>query len=102
MGIVVKGKTEPSPVWQPLTDDVSDEMLECFTKGKELYKLGQFADAQKQFEAALREMPEDGPSLVFRTRCMDLQRNQPPENWDGVWCLPSQAPRLPHHRRKSI
>merc|ERR1712039_545705 len=82
--LVVKGKTEPSPVWEPLAHDVNEVGIEFFNTGMQLYREGPFEAAKASFESALKEIPADKPSEVYVSRCAKLAEN-PPSPWDGVW-----------------
>jgi tetratricopeptide (TPR) repeat protein len=59
-------------------------VLEWFAKGRKLYKLMKFAEAQKCFARALKVDPKDGPSELYYKRCAYYLKNPPPEDWDGV------------------
>lgn len=62
-------------------------VLDLFTRGRKLYKLMQFAEAQKYFAQALKLDPEDGPSKVYFARCKVYIETPPPEDWDGVFVM---------------
>jgi len=62
-------------------------VLDLFARGRKLYKLMQFEEAQKYFAQALKVDPEDGPSKVYFARCKVYIESPPPEDWDGVFVM---------------
>jgi tetratricopeptide (TPR) repeat protein len=62
-------------------------VLDLFARGRKLYKLMQFDEAQKYFSQALKIDSEDGPSKVYFARCKHYIENPPPEDWDGVFVM---------------
>lgn len=62
-------------------------VLDLFARGRKLYKLMQFEEAQKYFAQALKIDPEDGPSKVYFARCKVYIESPPPEDWDGVFVM---------------
>jgi len=62
-------------------------VLSLFAEGRKLYKLMQFAEAQKKFAEALAVDAEDGPSKVYYLRCKHYLENPPAEDWDGVFIM---------------
>lgn len=69
-----------------LSDD-KHKVLELFSRGRKLYKLMDFDEAQKSFAHALKIDPDDGPSKVYFARCKHYIENPPPEDWDGVFTM---------------
>ncbi len=65
----------------------TQKLLDLFTRGRKHYKLMQFAEAKKYFEAALKVDPSDGPSKVYIERCDEYLKSPPPEDWDGVFVM---------------
>lgn len=63
------------------------KVLELFAQGRRLYKLMDFAAAQKYFGEALKADANDGPSKVYYLRCKHYIENPPPEDWDGVFVM---------------
>lgn len=63
------------------------QVLELFSKGRELYKLRRFAEALQYFEKALTVDPTDGPSRTYVERCRHYIQQPPPPDWDGVWVM---------------
>lgn len=62
-------------------------VIDLFARGRKLYKLMQFEEAQKFFAQALKIDAEDGPSKVYFERCGYYIQNPPPEDWDGVFVM---------------
>ena len=63
------------------------QVLELFAKGRKLYKLMEFEQAQDIFGEALKIDPNDGPSKVYNLRCKHYIDNPPPDDWDGVFVM---------------
>lgn len=60
-------------------------LLERFREGLALYRERRFAEALRVFEQLAAGFPEDGPSRVYRDRCVLLADRPPPEDWDGIF-----------------
>jgi tetratricopeptide (TPR) repeat protein len=71
-------------------DEQKKSMLEWFAKGRNLYKLMKFAEAQECFARALKVDPKDGPSTLYYKRCSVYIKNPPPDDWDGVFVMTSK------------
>ncbi len=69
-----------------ITDD-KKKVLALFQKGRNLYTLMKFSEAQSCFKEALKIDPLDGPSQVYLDRCEHYIQNPPPEDWDGVFVM---------------
>ncbi len=65
-------------------------LLRFYERGLELYKQRRFKEAIMSFEKALQYEPEDGPSMLYITRCGELIENPPPKDWDGVFTMTSK------------
>jgi hypothetical protein len=63
------------------------KVLALFAEGRKHYKLMDFEGAKKQFAAALKVDPDDGPSKVYYQRCSHYLENPPPDDWDGVFVM---------------
>ncbi|MFP4483649.1 MAG: tetratricopeptide repeat protein [Spirochaetaceae bacterium] len=70
-----------------MISEEKQKVLEHFAQGRKLYKLMEFAEAEKQFIRALKIDPNDGPSKVYVARCRHYIENPPPEDWDGVFVM---------------
>jgi tetratricopeptide (TPR) repeat protein len=65
-------------------------VLDLFARGRMLYKLMLFDEAQKYFQQALDIDPVDGPSKVYLARCTHYIETPPAEDWDGVFVMTSK------------
>ena len=93
--LAVKGKEQPVRVYEVL--DLPEELepalaraAAAFADGLVRYRERDFEGAIAEFERALEERPDDGPSKVYIDRCRELIDEPPPEDWDGVWRLKSK------------
>jgi len=88
--IKVKGKDEPIKVFQLIAsknDKVSEtflKMLDIYDKGIQYYKDQDFNEAIDCFEECLNIIPEDPPSVEYRSRCIEYKFNSPGPDWDGI------------------
>jgi adenylate cyclase len=63
------------------------ELRDRFAEGLAAYRARRWDQARRAFEAALKAVPGDGPSLTFIKR-LDLFAAAPPaDDWDGAWHL---------------
>ena len=46
-----------------------------------------FKEALKYFRKALEYEPSDGPTRLYIARCLELSKNPPPPDWDGVFTM---------------
>jgi adenylate cyclase len=58
-----------------------------YAEGLTAYRAGRWDEARAAFNAGLKAVPSDGPSMMFVKRLDDLQKNGPLANWDGSWRL---------------
>jgi hypothetical protein len=63
------------------------EMLDHYNRGLRLYKQMKFKEALGFFRKALELEPKDGPTKLYISRCIELQKNPPPPDWDGVFTM---------------
>jgi hypothetical protein len=63
------------------------QMLEHYNEGLRLYKEMKFKEALKAFKLAHQKEPEDGPTKLYIARCIELSKNPPPPDWDGVFTM---------------
>lgn len=80
--IQVMGKEEPATAYEILErkgelTQIQTDVLDLYHQGLELYDRFEFAEAQARFEAAVRIMPDDGPSALYADRCEDYATNPP-------------------------
>ena len=69
---------------------MKQQVLEVYTRGLRSYKTRAFEDARRDFEAALKFDPLDGPSKVYLRRAQEFLATPPPVDWDGVYELHSK------------
>ncbi len=62
-------------------------MLQYYNEGLRLYKAMKFKEALNTFKKALQYEPEDGPTKLYISRCIELSKNPPPSDWDGVFTM---------------
>jgi adenylate cyclase len=58
-----------------------------FAGALELFETRDWAGAERAFAAALRAVPGDRPSQLYRDRCAAFLQEPPPDSWDGVYNL---------------
>ena len=88
--IVVKGKEEPIKVFELLELEgvelapEKEEALRHFDTGMVAYKQHEWASAREHFQDAVRACPDDGPSILYVSRCDEHIADPPPADWDFV------------------
>lgn len=88
--IAVKGKDEPTRVFEPIAEmDASSpllkQMTERFSTALAAYRAQQWDEAEAGFKAVLAALPGDGPSRIFLERVSLLRATPPGGDWNGVW-----------------
>lgn len=88
--IIVVGKSLSVRVFELLgfKGKVEKQVLEVrdyFEKGLTAYRVQDWDEAQRCFDTCLEINPLDKPSQIFEERVKVLQKNPPPDSWDGVW-----------------
>jgi len=63
------------------------KMIKAYNQGLKLYKEMKFEEALKYFRAAIKFEPDDGPTKLYIGRCVELAKNPPPSDWDGVFTM---------------
>src|ERR1700712_5782776 len=63
------------------------ELRDRFAEGLAAYRAQRWDDARRAFEAALKTVPGDGPSLTFIKRLDFFASTPPDDGWDGAWHL---------------
>ena len=53
-------------------------------KGIQHYKVREWNEAIDCFEECLNTIPEDPPSVEYRSRCIEYKFNSPGKDWDGI------------------
>jgi class 3 adenylate cyclase len=90
--VVTLGQTRPQPVYEIMArkgelTEAQIELRDRFAEGLAAYRARRWDEARHAFEAALKAIPGDGPSLTFIKR-LDLFATAPPgDGWDGAWHL---------------
>ncbi|MFD1611946.1 adenylate/guanylate cyclase domain-containing protein [Sphingomonas tabacisoli] len=94
--IRVKGKDFPVAVYESLDhcreqmNGALDDMIGEYGQGIAAYRARCWTTADKAFKAALKIVPDDGPSTIYVSRCEQFAKAPPPDDWDGVWSLTSK------------
>ena len=90
----VRGKETPVTVYELIGYGnyyaQKKPLVETFCHGLQAYKQQEWAQAIALFEEALALDPDDGPSRIYVDRCAEYAKNPPPEDWDGVFVMPSK------------
>jgi class 3 adenylate cyclase len=90
--LVTLGQTRPQAVFEIMAPNgeltpTQIELRDRYAEGLAAYRARRWDEARHAFEAALKTVPDDGPSLTFIKR-LDLFAAAPPgEGWDGAWHL---------------
>jgi adenylate cyclase len=86
----VKGRQQAVQIYEliaPAGTALSPELqkaLALYGEGLELYRHGDWAEAQARFREVLILHPDDGPARTLAQRCLTYEA-MPPERWDGVF-----------------
>ncbi len=88
--LAVKGKAQPVRVFEVLEekgkcDAATLRAVDHYLDGLRRYRERDFTGAITAFETALREKPDDSPSVMYIDRCRHFIAEPPEEDWDGVW-----------------
>jgi adenylate cyclase len=51
------------------------------------YRNRQWPRGRQAFQAILEKEPHDGAAKLYVQRCQTLEKNPPPDDWDGVYTL---------------
>ena len=91
----VKGRLEPETVYELLgtPGSVPDELLRSrdeYEAGLAAFRTRRWDEALARFQAARQNEVGLGPAQVYLERTLDYQRVPPPDDWDGVYVLPSK------------
>jgi adenylate cyclase len=90
--IVVVGKYEPVEIYE-LVGKVGDveqlviEKIGAYHQALAAYRQQQWSEALGWIAKSQAILPSDGPSEVLKKRIHQLQQQNLPQNWDGVWRL---------------
>ena len=88
--IVVLGQKEPQAVFEIMARKgeltaAQAELRSLFADALAAYRTKQWEAGRQGFEAAIRVVPDDGPSMTLLKRLDALQAMNLAENWDGAW-----------------
>jgi adenylate cyclase len=88
----VKGKDQPVKIHELIVrrSQASTEQkvrVEEFHAALADYRNRQWSRARQTFQAILEKQPQDGAAKLYVERCQTLEKNPPPDNWDGVYTL---------------
>jgi adenylate cyclase len=88
----VKGKDQPVKIYELIVrrSQASSEQkarVEEFQAALADYRNRQWPRALQTFQAILEKQPQDGAAKLYVERCQTLEKNPPPDNWDGVYTL---------------
>jgi adenylate cyclase len=88
----VKGKDQPVKIFELLArrSQASSEQkawVEEFHAALADYRNHHWSGALQAFQAILEKHPRDGAARLYVERCLTLEKNPPPENWEGVYTL---------------
>ncbi len=90
--LVTLGQTQPQAVYEIMArkgelTPAEAELRDRYAEGLAAYRAQRWDEARLAFEAGLKTVPDDGPSLTFLKR-LDLFAAAPPDDgWDGAWHL---------------
>jgi class 3 adenylate cyclase len=90
--LVTVGQTRPQAVYEIMArkgelTSAQVELRDRFSEGLAAYRARRWDEARRAFEAALKTVPDDGPSLTFIKRLERFAGGPPDDGWDGAWHL---------------
>jgi adenylate cyclase len=87
----VKGKEQPVKIYNLTGDkdlpDMQEEIVNQFNQAVNLYKKRKWGKAIHIFENITAMDPNLYAAEVYIERCLDLKKNPPPRDWDGVYTM---------------
>jgi adenylate cyclase len=86
----VKGKTQPVRIYNLVGKDVpatQERIINEFNQGLALYKKRKWAKAIHVFENITTMDPDLHAAQLYIERCLDLKKNPPSADWDGVYVM---------------
>jgi adenylate cyclase len=87
----VKGKRKPVKIYNLLgfndLPDTQHQTVTRFNQGISLYKAQKWDDAIRVFKDIRAMEPNLYAAQVYIERCLDLKKNPPPPEWDGVYVM---------------
>eukprot|EP01135_Chromosphaera_perkinsii_P010537 Nk52_evm47s2152 gene=Nk52_evmTU47s2152 len=94
--IRVVGKSKPIAIHQLQAASIADipenavNANPIFDEGLKLYRDSKWDEAEKKFNTVLKDVPEDGPSIMMLERCAAFKKSPPNPDWGGVWDFASK------------
>jgi adenylate cyclase len=91
--IQVKGRAEPVPIYTIETRAVEGARVEAralFARALQAYRARDFEGAARDFDAALKLDPDDGPAETLAERAREFMLTPPPPDWRGEFQLTSK------------
>jgi adenylate cyclase len=90
--VTVKGKTKGVKIFaaKRALDAAEKEGWEMSDKAMSLYQERSFGEAARLFEDVGRRLPGDYVSQQLRERCLRLEKDPPPREWDGAEVMKSK------------
>ena len=93
--IIVTGKTEPVAIYEPLglVDETTKDQLvwrDRFETALAAFHAGNWKAANDEFRKCLHSCPNDPVLQTYLNRIDAINRDGPPDNWNGVWQLHSK------------
>jgi adenylate cyclase len=90
--VVVAGQTRSELIFEILGNqgELTPQQLRCrdkYVEGLSAYRLRRWDSALEAFNASLKAVPEDGPTLALINRIESFKAAPPAEDWDGAWHL---------------
>ncbi|HEV7407746.1 MAG TPA: hypothetical protein VGO01_04610 [Bradyrhizobium sp.] len=90
--LVTLGQTRPQAVYEIMARKgeltaAQAELRDRFAEGLAAWRARRWDEARGAFEAALKTVPGDGPSLTFIKRLELFASTPPGDGWDGAWHL---------------
>jgi adenylate cyclase len=88
----VVGKHEPVRLCEllELADDAPPELVEkvrLFHESLDLFEKRDWKRAEEGFAELLGTDPADAPASLYHSRCLQLEKAPPKDNWDGIFNL---------------
>lgn len=87
----VKGKAEPVKIYHLMgrkgSPSIDREIIQTFERALGFYKERRWDEAIELFRRVIEVCPDIYASELYVNRCVDLKRNPPPPDWDGVFSI---------------
>lgn len=83
--IRVRGRQKPARIYEVLTGEASQAMLDSYEQGRAALRERDWEGAVQAFSEAAAHDPSDRPSAIMLERARALLVNPPPPDWDRVW-----------------